>query len=718
MLCISDAKSHEVTARVQEERFVPVSCRRRVESVHDSRVERQIRRDRLRRSAKLSGFFALLLVVLPGCSRKERAPTQTLPSTEAALELAPIRELGRARRFDPVLERALLAPSADVRHEAARSLGLIDDSVAQAALIRALSSDDVTLVAESARGLGMAFRTLAKSECDAVVVTWVRLGQNADSAQAMPPLARALATCESTDAEPILRAALAGHEEAARGGLARLARARKKLQPATLTALLEMALAHPERAALVLEPAARVPWPNDLATRARAALPELPATVSSARLYGQLGARARLVAFAEAEPTELEASAVRFEALRALVAHKLDAEPVFAKVLSALLPEEEALRWANGTRGARFAQVLALAPTEVRSPTLLAVLERAARLEGTAPRLDGMRCAAAARVVGSAFDAALIARCAAPDSLPFELARLTALVRWPLQRGRLPHFQALLASPQLRVREAALSAMETHPEALSAEWGRDAVLKALASSEPGEVIAALGVASKLGGDANAALAPVFSSAAAHEWPADASELFVALLTLGRARRFDGTEALARTHWCDVAQPVRQLAREIVQDAVICPALAPPPLAEETKTLTFETTAGTLRIHLDPSAAPISVAALTALAARGFYTGTEMHRVVPGFVVQFGDPHADGYGGSGALLPHEPSEHGFAPLTVGLAHAGYDTASAQLFVTTGPAPHLDGDYTWLGHAEGPWQDVVAGDPVTRVGVGAP
>ncbi|RYZ66558.1 MAG: hypothetical protein EOP08_04650, partial [Proteobacteria bacterium] len=63
--------------------------------------------------------------------------------------------------------------------------------------------------------------------------------------------------------------------------------------------------------------------------------------------------------------------------------------------------------------------------------------------------------------------------------------------------------------------------------------------------------------------------------------------------------------------------------------------------------------------------------------------------------------------------HEPSEGSFGPLRVGLAHAGYDTASSQLFVTTGPAAHLDGDYTWLGEAEGPWQDLVLGDLVSGV-----
>jgi cyclophilin family peptidyl-prolyl cis-trans isomerase len=51
----------------------------------------------------------------------------------------------------------------------------------------------------------------------------------------------------------------------------------------------------------------------------------------------------------------------------------------------------------------------------------------------------------------------------------------------------------------------------------------------------------------------------------------------------------------------------------------------------------------------------------------------------------------------------------------VALAGRDTGSSQLFVTLARYPHLDGEYAWVGHAEGPWDAVVEGDSITAVRV---
>jgi cyclophilin family peptidyl-prolyl cis-trans isomerase len=125
--------------------------------------------------------------------------------------------------------------------------------------------------------------------------------------------------------------------------------------------------------------------------------------------------------------------------------------------------------------------------------------------------------------------------------------------------------------------------------------------------------------------------------------------------------------------------------------------------------------GSLTITLEPDVAPTTVARLEALARSGFYKGIKVHRVVPGFVVQFGDPDGDGYGGSGTPLRCETSPLPFGPLDVGMALAGRDTGSSQLFVALARCPHLDGEYARVGRAEGAWWSLAQGDVITDVAV---
>jgi cyclophilin family peptidyl-prolyl cis-trans isomerase len=132
-------------------------------------------------------------------------------------------------------------------------------------------------------------------------------------------------------------------------------------------------------------------------------------------------------------------------------------------------------------------------------------------------------------------------------------------------------------------------------------------------------------------------------------------------------------------------------------------------------LTFQTDVGELVMELDPTLAPIAVTRAVDLAKNGFYDGMVVHRVVPGFVSQFGSPSSDGYGGVKGLpsLQCETSPAPYAPLSVGVALAGRDTGSSQLFVTHVPTPHLDGRYAWLGTAAGPWNALVDGDRIVKI-----
>jgi cyclophilin family peptidyl-prolyl cis-trans isomerase len=132
-------------------------------------------------------------------------------------------------------------------------------------------------------------------------------------------------------------------------------------------------------------------------------------------------------------------------------------------------------------------------------------------------------------------------------------------------------------------------------------------------------------------------------------------------------------------------------------------------------LTLKTDAGELRLRLDGALAPVAVTRARDLGAGDYFDGLVVHRLVPGFVAQFGSPSGDGFGGVKGLpaLPCETSPVPFGERSVGVALAGRDTGSSQLFVTFAPTPHLDGEYAWLGTAEGPWEALVEGDVIHDV-----
>jgi len=123
-----------------------------------------------------------------------------------------------------------------------------------------------------------------------------------------------------------------------------------------------------------------------------------------------------------------------------------------------------------------------------------------------------------------------------------------------------------------------------------------------------------------------------------------------------------------------------------------PSLVDPPYAPQ---LYIETDKGTIQIELSVRDAPITSRALAELARRGFYTGLNVHRVVPNFVVQIGDPRGDGEGGPGFTLRDEINERPYLRGTVGMALDWADTGGSQFFITHSPQPHLDGRYTVIG-----------------------
>ncbi len=110
---------------------------------------------------------------------------------------------------------------------------------------------------------------------------------------------------------------------------------------------------------------------------------------------------------------------------------------------------------------------------------------------------------------------------------------------------------------------------------------------------------------------------------------------------------------------------------------------------------IKTSKGEVTIKFNSEIAPISVANFCMLAKHNFYNGIAFHRVVPGFVIQAGDPTATGWGGPGYDIISEFSDSDFKIGYVGMASAGKDTEGSQFFIMQGSHPHLDSRYTLFG-----------------------
>lgn len=106
--------------------------------------------------------------------------------------------------------------------------------------------------------------------------------------------------------------------------------------------------------------------------------------------------------------------------------------------------------------------------------------------------------------------------------------------------------------------------------------------------------------------------------------------------------------------------------------------------------------GIVVMELYPDVAPKTVESFLALTNKGFYNGLKFHRVVPGFVVQGGDPKGDGTGGPGYTLKAEFNSRKHLDGSVAMARAQHpDSAGSQFYICLGPQPFLDGKYTVFG-----------------------
>jgi cyclophilin family peptidyl-prolyl cis-trans isomerase len=123
------------------------------------------------------------------------------------------------------------------------------------------------------------------------------------------------------------------------------------------------------------------------------------------------------------------------------------------------------------------------------------------------------------------------------------------------------------------------------------------------------------------------------------------------------------------------------------DAMIAPRFSPQAYIDTSK--------GTIQIELAVLDAPRTVANFVSLVRKNYFRGVQLHRVVPDFVIQDGDPRGDGEGGPGYTIRDEINQRPYLRGAVGMALDWADTGGSQFFITHSPQPHLDGRYTVFG-----------------------
>jgi cyclophilin family peptidyl-prolyl cis-trans isomerase len=253
-----------------------------------------------------------------------------------------------------------------------------------------------------------------------------------------------------------------------------------------------------------------------------------------------------------------------------------------------------------------------------------------------------------------------------------------------------------LTDPDPGVRASAVEALGQLNEASVLPLVADALTRSLADTSPDVAIAAIGVCETLRSEP---AARAIVEAAYHQ-----SKTLVARL----ARR--SLIQAFRADRAAVPAPEYKTGRTAADYAAN--------LSESRKPLQarVEMARGEFVIRLAGREAPLTVMNFVKLARAKYFDGVAVHRVVPNFVLQDGDPTGTGNGGPGYEIRDELNPLPYERGTVGMALSGPDTGASQWFVTHSPQPHLNALYTVFGQVVA-GQEVVErveqGDRIVRV-----
>ncbi len=339
----------------------------------------------------------------------------------------------------------------------------------------------------------------------------------------------------------------------------------------------------------------------------------------------------------------------------------------------------------------------------------------------------------AARFVWTAADTTL--RGAAVDSLAGRLADPDAATRGAVARALIGHagviaisaVKPLLDDPSIYTRVAVLQALGQLPAARATPL----LLERTAPGRP--LFERMTAAEALGTLKAADALPTLRAGLA-----DSSVLYAASAAsaLGEIGDKAVIPDLARVYEAHVHDPdadariairdaLKQLAGAAFADSVEHAHPAPPPAASYDagfedpspwRGAVLHTTKGDIEWAFARDAAVQTVKNFARLAARGYFDGRAVHRVVPNFVIQDGDPTGTGSGGPGYTIRCEYNRLRYEPGMVGMALSGKDTGGSQWFITHSPQPHLNGKYTIFARVTRGMdvvRAIVQGDRITKV-----
>jgi cyclophilin family peptidyl-prolyl cis-trans isomerase/HEAT repeat protein len=666
-----------------------------------------------------------------------------------------------------------------VRRAAARALARIGGAGAYPGLLRALADEDGEVVAWGAYGLGFWCKGHEKESVAALVARSLSLPRPVPEAvrprlDPVTAIPRAVGKCGAEESEPTLVAWLAGPREqaiAAAFALGDLASVRQKLREETLAALLNLAAGSASAA-----PAPEALFPVGRLEHVPLTVLDRLHEVATARLSAPGDARIFAVIAlgraGEGAAPDLGrvlgtagtfTSAERDEAARGLSRLGKGGQHELAAILPGLVPAADPVSL-TGLVGEDFNVLLtALGSIKDPAPARKALADLATlppppgAPEAVLRRVSMLRCDAAKALAGADFRDKLLAACDV-TTLGGGIgmrAAVEVIGRAPITGPRLAAFKERLREGDTRAREAAVELLEKHDEV---EGAAALLAEALGAKESGLVATAAEVLSKqpqraideraaakkgkhrvtrkkIDIDSTAeppapapalvkALLDALARPSTEGDPESADSIVDAVGALALKEAKPRLDELCRSPYPTTREHAAKALALVSSEKKTCDAPPEGPAPDELShavrvktTLSLDTDAGALTLVLDPADAPVAVTRVVDLARAGYYNGMVVHRVVPGFVAQFGAPFGDGFGGPEGkpAIRCETSPLPFVPLAVGVALAGRDTGSSQLFVMQGRFPHLDGKYALVGSATGPWSALAEGDVIRKVKV---